>query len=738
MSEKKFVVRFSTAGGEQLQATLVRLGESGEFAFDKISVATDKTTAKLPILEAAVERQRQAFRDLENSLDPTVAATRRYEAAVEQATMAVKMGVATQEEANRVMALARARMDTMGGSITRGLAPGVRELRFHVQNTAYQIGDLATQIGAGTAASVALGQQLPQLIGGFGMMGAVIGALVAVGVPALAYAFQALREETKSLDDAIGELESSVAALQAANEAFTQNGLQEQIDKYGELNAEVALLISRQREAALGKAWDDSRAALTSLQTAIGDTIDLVDAYQWQIGEAAKATASGLDPSQYEGLAAAYQSRIEEIFGEGNLENAVALKDALETALNADTADEMADAMADLYDIIDDTTVETSELMIAITDAESQLRILNKEGSAIGGWLGAAVGMAGSLADAFWNAAAGAAAAANAGQAANAAALPPAFPTGGPGTFSTLNDVTTMLPQPIAPPPAGPPGRPETRPTAIDFGYVPPEVGSGGSSGGGGAGGMSDDMRDAQRIFEETRTEAERYAEELARVNELHDLGLLNTDTYNRALADLNEEYGEGNVAAQEYAEALKDITNSFVDIATGAKTTAEAFADMLDQMARDLLNSGIQTLLEQAFAPILGGTTSSGGGLLGGLLGGLAGGLFGGPAPGSGNSILGLPSADGGGYTGFGARSGGLDGRGGFLAMLHPRETIIDHTKSSRGAGGGTININLTGVSGDDAIRRAVQQGVTQGLAAYDRSLPSRVRQISGDPRAI
>ena len=183
MSEKKFVVRFSTAGGEQLQATLVRLGETGEFAFDKISAATDKTTAKLPPFEAAVERQRQAFRDLENSLDPTVAATRRYEAAVEQATMAVKMGVATQEEANRVMALARARMDTMGGSITRGLAPGVRELRFHVQNTAYQIGDLATQIGAGTAASVALGQQLPQLIGGFGMMGAVIGALVAVGVP---------------------------------------------------------------------------------------------------------------------------------------------------------------------------------------------------------------------------------------------------------------------------------------------------------------------------------------------------------------------------------------------------------------------------------------------------------------------------------------------------------------------------------------------------------------------------
>lgn len=35
-----------------------------------------------------------------------------------------------------------------------------------------------------------------------------------------------------------------------------------------------------------------------------------------------------------------------------------------------------------------------------------------------------------------------------------------------------------------------------------------------------------------------------------------------------------------------------------------------------------------------------------------------------------------------GGGYTGAGSRSGGLDGEGGFLAMLHPRETVVDHHK--------------------------------------------------------
>jgi hypothetical protein len=52
------------------------------------------------------------------------------------------------------------------------------------------------------------------------------------------------------------------------------------------------------------------------------------------------------------------------------------------------------------------------------------------------------------------------------------------------------------------------------------------------------------------------------------------------------------------------------------------------------------------------------------------------------------------VPSFEGGGYTGNRARSGGLDGQGGFMAMLHPRETVIDHAKT--GAGGGVPNITI------------------------------------------
>ncbi|QDP53948.1 MAG: putative tail length tape measure protein [Prokaryotic dsDNA virus sp.] len=44
------------------------------------------------------------------------------------------------------------------------------------------------------------------------------------------------------------------------------------------------------------------------------------------------------------------------------------------------------------------------------------------------------------------------------------------------------------------------------------------------------------------------------------------------------------------------------------------------------------------------------------------------------------------VSSYDGGGYTGNGPRSGGLDGKGGFMAMLHPRETVTDHTKGGNG----------------------------------------------------
>jgi len=75
--------------------------------------------------------------------------------------------------------------------------------------------------------------------------------------------------------------------------------------------------------------------------------------------------------------------------------------------------------------------------------------------------------------------------------------------------------------------------------------------------------------------------------------------------------------------------------------------------------------------------------------------------------------------SFEGGGFTGRGARAGGLDGKGGQMHLLHPNETVIDHTKGQ--SGGITVinNIDATGAGADVdmKIRAAMQQTSQQTI---------------------
>lgn len=81
-------------------------------------------------------------------------------------------------------------------------------------------------------------------------------------------------------------------------------------------------------------------------------------------------------------------------------------------------------------------------------------------------------------------------------------------------------------------------------------------------------------------------------------------------------------------------------------------------------------------------------------------------------------------PSFDGGGYTGNGSRTGGLDGKGGFWAMMHPKETVIDHTKSGGkgvsvgGSSNVTVNVSLQETSDTG------KQGTTQQSTSDDGSV--------------
>lgn len=86
-------------------------------------------------------------------------------------------------------------------------------------------------------------------------------------------------------------------------------------------------------------------------------------------------------------------------------------------------------------------------------------------------------------------------------------------------------------------------------------------------------------------------------------------------------------------------------------------------------------------------------------------------------------------PSFDGGGYTGNGSRSGGLDGKGGFWAMMHPQETVIDHTKSSGSissgsSSGGNVTVNVSLQETSDASK----QGTTEQSTSDDGSVQINV----------
>lgn len=83
-----------------------------------------------------------------------------------------------------------------------------------VQNASYQFADLIVQATNGVNIFTAIGQQLPQLLGGFGLFGAVLGAVAAGAVPLIAY--------LRSQNDASKVLEESIKALNKSLEEYEE------------------------------------------------------------------------------------------------------------------------------------------------------------------------------------------------------------------------------------------------------------------------------------------------------------------------------------------------------------------------------------------------------------------------------------------------------------------------------------------------------------------------------------
>ena len=81
--------------------------------------------------------------------------------------------------------------------------------------------------------------------------------------------------------------------------------------------------------------------------------------------------------------------------------------------------------------------------------------------------------------------------------------------------------------------------------------------------------------------------------------------------------------------------------------------------------------------------------------------------------------------SFEGGGFTGRGSRSGGVDGRGGFPAILHPNETVIDH----EGGGMTPVVVNQT-INITTGVQQTVRAEVANLLPQISEAAKSAVAE--------
>ena len=183
-------------------------------------------------------------------------------------------------------------------------------------------------------------------------------------------------------------------------------------------------------------------------------------------------------------------------------------------------------------------------------------------------------------------------------------------------------------------------------------------------------------------IFDPRDPRYNKIAAMMAQINEENDKGAKKatksvSDLAKKVKIELTPEM----VRAQKLGQSIgQSFESAFMSAVDGTMSAKDAFRTMAADIIKELYRVFVVKKITGFISDFVGMAAL--------------------PSGGTYTGTEGLPSFNGGGYTGNRARSGGMDGKGGFMAMLHPRETVVDHTK---GQGGGVTvvqNINVsTGV---------------------------------------
>jgi hypothetical protein len=372
-----------SAGSVQRQATAV---EGLARANDNARTATQEYTARL-------SAQARAFDDLRASIDPVFAASKRYEAAVEQTNAALRAGIISQTEANRVMDLARQKYLAVGdaadaAAMAQSRASGATgRLTSAVANASFQVQDFAVQIAAGTAVTTALAQQLPQLLGAFGLVGrvALVGSLVGTAVAVIAAVIPMLRgtaDEARSAENAVDELSETMSAY--AEAAQIANATTEELtQRYGRFGEQLRELSRFQRELALQQTRDmlSQIQATQELSDALSTIISLEEQrQQLESGQSSdpyqQLLMGALEPKELENIANEIR-KIEDAIGltSAQMKNLSELFDRLRGAA---TMEQIAAAAAELAEYFQSITANGQQLPPELASAANAVINLAK------------------------------------------------------------------------------------------------------------------------------------------------------------------------------------------------------------------------------------------------------------------------------------------------------------------------------------------------------------------------
>lgn len=292
------LIAAATSGGKSLRA-MERDAKALQTQIDRMGKvqadyqrALNQTIGVQDRVAKSAKASAQVFREWESaskqvnalraSIDPLYAASQRYEQALETLDAAVQKGIISQAEHTRMVDLAGKAFLTAGGQADQsasqigGFAGVMARNRASVQMFSYQIQDVAVQLAAGTRATTVFAQQGSQMLGALGPYGAIAGAALAVTLP-LAGALFSAADGAKAFEQAFGDVTNSLAALRAAADNFTADGIADLAEKYGEVNVELMRFLDLQAQAAQVEAINRTRDAMGALADEMAD---------WWSGEA--------------------------------------------------------------------------------------------------------------------------------------------------------------------------------------------------------------------------------------------------------------------------------------------------------------------------------------------------------------------------------------------------------------------------------------------------------------------